>query len=73
MTTEQERNKIKKRMEVAGIKAGPLIMESKYTALRNFLNGEGITVDKLNDLKQALTRLEGAKTTQQDKAIKVNS
>jgi hypothetical protein len=61
MTTEQERKKIKKRMTAAGITAGAVIRESKYTNFRNFLNGTDITNDNLNAVKQALTRLEAIK------------
>ena len=61
MTSKQERAKIRKRMAVASITAGAVIRESKYTNFRSFLNGTDITNDNLDAVKQALTRLEGAK------------
>lgn len=61
MTTDEERDAIKKRMTDGSFNACQVILESKYTGLRAFLNGGNITVDNLNSVRQALARLEASK------------
>jgi len=61
MTTERERKKIKTRMMYAGLNAGQVIRESKYTNFRNFLNGSDISNDTLHAVKHAITFLEKGK------------
>ena len=58
MTGKRKRNEIKKRMTAGGITAGAVIRESKYTALRNYLNGNEIQSDNLFAVESALARLE---------------
>lgn len=61
MTTNEERDEIKRRMTEGEFNACQVILESKHTGLRHFLQGGDITVTKLNDVKSALDRLEAGK------------
>jgi len=58
MTGEEKRHEIKLRIENGGFTAGAVIVESKYTALRNYLNGNPIGYDNLLKVENALDRME---------------
>lgn len=61
MTPTKTRNKIKKRIEDGSFTVGKVIVESKYTGLRKYLDGGEISHSHLYDVEQALTRLEAEK------------
>lgn len=61
MTPEDKRAEIKLRIENGGFTVGAVIVESKYTALRNYLTGGEIGYSTLLKVEQALDRMEAAK------------
>jgi hypothetical protein len=61
MTPDKQRELIKERMTSLGVNACRLILESKYTGLRAYLNGGKITTDNLWEVEQALDRMEATK------------
>jgi len=64
MTGTQKRNEIKARIMDGGFTVGRVIVESKYTALRNYLNGGEIQSDNLFEVESALDRLGAAKESE---------
>jgi hypothetical protein len=64
MTSNKQLKQIKQRMTDANIKVGTLIMASGYTNLRGYLShGADIGTRKLDNVLEALARLESAKAS----------
>lgn len=57
MTPDKQRDHIKMAMAEAGLTAGAVIIESKFTGLRHYLNDGNITDVNLYAVKQAIKRL----------------
>jgi len=62
MKTDEERTAFKETMDKHGINDNQVRIESKHSGFPAFMNGGGITVDKLDDSWKALERLIKAKT-----------
>ena len=57
MKTDEERKAFQETMDKHDINVNAVRMESKHSGFPAFMNGGGITVDKLDDCWKALDRL----------------
>ena len=61
MTGKRKATEIKKRIIAGGFTVGKVIVESRYTGLRQFLQTGKIELGNLDKVEEALGRLEAEK------------